>query len=169
MNVSKTRIIVGIIITVGIIILISNQEMISENIVVNHKTGEIEIKGTMENQLTNISGYAIIDKSQYNVGEKIFFDMNELSSKDKGVILFLRPINDTHRTTYMSIPFDGAKKDSVNLYLEPKLDKDKGICSTEDLVGIWSIVFYETTYPNIEFKIKNQISNWDKRTFESVC
>ena len=81
----------------------------------------------------------------------------------------MRPINDTHRTTYMSIPFDGAQKESYAYYLEPKLEKDKGICSIEDLVGVWSIVFYETEYTNIEFEIKNQISDWDERTFEPVC
>ena len=39
----------------------------------------------------------------------------------------------------------------------------------EDLVGVWSIVFYETNYTNIEFEIKNQISDWDDRTFEPIC
>ena len=37
------------------------------------------------------------------------------------------------------------------------------------LVGIWSIVFYETNYRNITFEIKNQISDWDDRTFEPIC
>ena len=157
-NLNKVLVVLGITIIAGILVLILNQVSDDEN----------NIFDTVNEPVKN-SGYFQIDKTQYNVGEKIFINMDYLSSEDKGTVLILRPINDTHRTTYMSIPFDGAKKDSVNLYLEPKLDKDKGICSTEDLVGIWSIVFYETTYPNIEFKIKNQISNWDKRTFESVC
>ena len=167
---SNSKIVIGIviIIIVGIVILISNQEMISENIRVDHETGEIQITNTVEGKL-NISGYVQIDKSQYNIGEKIFLDMRELNSNDKGVILFLRPINDTHRTTYIAIPFDGDKKSAFNYYVEPRLNEDEGICSTEDLAGIWSIVLYETTYENITFEIKNQINDWDDRTFEPVC
>ena len=138
--------------------LISNQESISENVTNDKVTEQINAVGDFQ-----------IDKKQYNVGEKIFLDMDYIQSEDKGVILFLRPINDTHRTTYMAIPFDGAQKTSYSYYLEPQLDEDKEICSMEDLTGKWSIVFFETKYRNIEFEIKNQISDWDKRTFEPVC
>jgi hypothetical protein len=151
-------IIVGIIIITGVIILISNQEIISENVTDDKITEQINAVGDFQ-----------IDKKQYNIGEKIFLDMDYIQSEDKGVILFLRPINDTHRTTYMAIPFDGAQKTSYSYYLEPQLDEDKEICSMEDLTGKWSIVFFETKYRNIEFEIKNQISDWDKRTFEPVC
>ena len=123
---------------------------------------------TKNEQMKN-SGDFRIDKSQYNIGEKIFLDMNYIDSKDKGAIVFLRPINDTHRVTYLAIPFNGAEKDSFSYFLEPQLNEDKGVCSIEDLVGVWSIVFYETTYSNITFEIKNQISDWDNRTFEPVC
>jgi len=138
--------------------LISNQENISENVTDDKVTEQVNAVGNFQ-----------IDKKQYNVGEKIFLDMDYIQSEDKGVILFLRPINDTHRTTYMAIPFDGAQKTSYSYYLEPQLDEDKEICSMEDLTGKWSIVFFETKYRNIEFEIKNQISDWDKRTFEPVC
>ena len=159
MNKSKIGIIiVGIIIITGVIILISNQEIISENVTDDKVTEQVNAVGNFQ-----------IDKKQYNVGEKIFLDMDYIQSEDKGVILFLRPINDTHRTTYMAIPFDGAQKTSYSYYLEPQLDEDKEICSMEDLTGKWSIVFFETKYRNIEFEIKNQISDWDKRTFEPVC
>jgi len=158
-NKSKIGIIVvGIIIITGIIMLISNQENISENVTDDKVTEQVNAVGNFQ-----------IDKKQYNVGEKIFLDMDYIQSEDKGVILFLRPINDTHRTTYMAIPFDGAQKTSYSYYLEPQLDEDKEICSMEDLTGKWSIVFFETKYRNIEFEIKNQISDWDKRTFEPVC
>ncbi len=138
--------------------LISNQESISKNVTDDKVTEQINAVGDFQ-----------IDKKQYNIGEKIFLDMDYIQSEDKGVVLFLRPINDTHRTTYISIPFDGAQKTSYSYYLEPQLDENKEICSVEDLTGKWSIVFLETKYRNIEFEIKNQISDWDKRTFEPVC
>ena len=155
MNKSKIGIVIGIVITIGIIILISNEETISKNIVIDEPISQ--------------SPDFQIDKTQYNIGEKIFLDMDYLQKDDKGTILFLRPVNDTHRTTYMIIPFDGANKESYSYYLEPMLNEDKGVCSVEDLVGVWSIVFHETNYTNIEFEIKNQISDWDDRTFEPIC
>ena len=117
----------------------------------------------------NTVGNFQIDKKQYNIGEKIFLDMDYIQSEDRGTILFLRPINDTHRTADITIPFNGERKDSFSYYYEPRLDESKGICSMEDLVGKWSIVFFETKYRNIEFEIKNQTSDWDERTFEPVC
>ena len=110
--------------------IISNQDQVNENIIISKIT-----------EPADNSAYLQIDKTQYNIGEKIFLDMDEMNSNDKGVVLFLRPINDTHRTTYMAIPFDGANKNSFSYFLEPQLNEDKGICSTEDLTGIWSIVF----------------------------
>ena len=153
----KIGIIISLIVVVSLI-LISNQDQLSENTIISKIT-----------ESTDNSAYFQIDKTQYNIGEKIFLDVDGMNSNDKGVVLFLRPINDTHRTTYITIPFDGANKNSFSYYLEPSLDQEKGICSIKDLTGIWSIVFYETNYSNIEFEIKNQISDWDDRTFEPVC
>jgi len=151
-------IVIGIIIITGIIILISNQESISENVTDDKVTEQVNTVGNFQ-----------IDKKQYNIGEKIFLDMDYIQSEDRGTILFLRPINDTHRTADITIPFNGERKDSFSYYYEPRLDESKGICSMEDLVGKWSIVFFETKYRNIEFEIKNQTSDWDERTFEPVC
>ena len=151
----------GVIITVGILLLISNQEQINDNQIFNAINDELVSQ--------QLSGDFQIDKTQYNIGEKIFLDMDYMSFEDKGTILVLRPINDTHRATYLAIPFDGANNNSYSYYFEPELIESKGICSIEDLIGKWSIVFYETNYSNIEFEIKNQISDWDDRTFEPVC
>ena len=147
-----------IIIAVAIFLGISNQVQPSEKEMIN-----------TTNEKINPSGYFQIDKSQYNIGEKVFLDMDYIDPEDKGTVLILRPINDTHRTTYMTIPFNGENKESFSYYFEVKLNEEKGACSTDDLVGIWSIVFYETNYPNIVFEVKNQISDWDDRTFDPIC
>ena len=147
-----------IIIAVAIFLGMSNQD----------QTNEKETVKTT-NEKINLSGDFRIDKSQYNIGEKIFLDMDYMGPKDKGTVLILRPINDTHRATYIAIPFNGENKESFSYYFEAKLNEDKGVCSTDDLAGIWSIVFHETNYPNIEFEVKNQISDWDDRSYEPIC
>ena len=146
-----------IVIVAGILVAIGSQEQTNEKDMMN-----------ATNERMNLSGDFRIDKSSYNIGEKIFLDMN-FDTKDKGVAYILRPINDTHRATYLAIPFNGENKESFSYYFETKLDETKGICSTDDLVGIWSIVFHQTNYPNIEFEVKNQISDWDDRNFDPIC
>ena len=147
-----------IIIIASIFILISNQDQTNEKEIVE------EI-----NKTEFLPGDFRIDKTQYNIGEKIFLDMDYIGSGDKGTVYILRPLNDTHRITYMIIPFSGENKDSFNYYFEAKLDEEKRICSMDDLDGIWSIVFDGTNYPNIEFEVKNQISNWDERNYDPIC
>jgi len=150
--------IISVIIASTVIFLVSYQDQ-------NNSREMIE---TEKEQMKNYGDFRI-DKSQYNIGEKIFLDMDYIDPEDKGTILILRPINDTHRTPYITIPFNGANTDSYSYYFEARLNEDKGVCSTDDLVGIWSIVFYETNYTNIEFEIKDQISDWDDRNYEPIC
>ena len=147
-----------IIILASIFILISNQD----------QTNEKEIVET-NNETKFISGDFRIDKTQYNIGEKIFLDMDYIGSDDKGTVYILRPLNDTHRITYITIPFNGENNNSFSYYFEAKLDERKRVCSIDDLDGIWSIVFDGTNYPNIEFEVKNQISDWDERNYDPIC
>ena len=119
-----------IIIIASIFILISNQD----------QTNEKEMVET-NNETKFLPGDFRIDKTQYNIGEKIFLDMDYIGSDDKGTVHILRPLNDTHRITYMTIPFNGENKDSFSYYFEAKLDEKKRVCSMDDIDGIWSIVF----------------------------
>jgi len=115
------------------------------------------------------SGPFEIDKTQYSMGEKIFLSTTNLSPEDKGVAKFLRPINDTHHKSYISIPFDGSKSTQVNFYFEPRFQQYKGICSMNDIAGNWIVKFSGTQYEDINFKILAQPSSWDARTFDPIC
>ena len=115
------------------------------------------------------SGPFAIDKAQYNVGEKIFLDTDGLKFDDKGTVEFLRPINDTHYKAHIKLPFDGINKQQFNYYFEPRLQKYTGICSMDDIAGNWIVKFIGTQYEDINFKILNQTSSWDERTFEPIC
>ena len=115
------------------------------------------------------SGPFEIDKKQYNVGEKIFLTTNDLLPEEKGAVKFLRPLNDTHYTTHIKIPFNGKDKTQFNYYFEPKLSEFRGICSIENLAGTWIVEFSGTQYEVINFEILAQASSWDERTFEPIC
>ena len=115
------------------------------------------------------SGPFSIDKNEYNIGEKIFIVVNDLKEEDKGKVLFFRPLNNTSWSNYITMDFDGMDKAKFNLYFEPRLSKLNGICSTNELSGQWVVKFIGTEYSDINFKIMNQTSSWDNRTFDPVC
>jgi hypothetical protein len=115
------------------------------------------------------SGPFQIDRSEYALGENIFIRINEMDPTEKGQIAFLRPLNDTHKSVYITIPFDGSKP-SFNQYFTPDLSKIKKICSIDDITGKWSAVFQGTNYDNIEFTVlDNVIVPGEEPRFEPVC
>jgi len=141
---------------------------------VQEKLDEIE-KINFENEYSPkerewvTSGPFQIDRSEYVLGEKIFLVIGGLEHDDKGQIAFLRPLNDTHKKVYQTIAFDGSKKNVFNYYVEPGLAKKNGICSIDDIVGDWTVVFRGTDYENLEFKIINQILPGDEVNYKPVC
>ena len=147
-------VIIGIIIITSAVLLNSNQE-------------------TVEEEWTNDivrSGPFAIDKSQYNLGEKIFITVTNLPEDEKGEMIFFRPMeNGDGWRNYTTMKFDGQAKEQFNLYFEPKLSEMKKICTTNELTGIWMVKFVGTEYSNMSFEILNQTSSWDDRVFEPVC
>ena len=110
------------------------------------------------------SGPFQLDRSEYALGEKIFLRIGGLSFQEKGQVAVMRPLNDTHYSVYLTIPFDGANKDAFNYYLEPQLTKTRGLCSVDDVLGKWALVFRGTNYPNLNFEMINKTlpgTNWD--------
>ena len=103
------------------------------------------------------SGPFQIDRSEYAIGEKIFIRIGGLELDDIGQIAVMRPLNATYYSVYITIPFDGAKKAAFNYYVEPGITKIRKICSVDDLMGKWSLVFRGTNYPNLYFNITERI------------
>ena len=113
------------------------------------------------------SGPFQIDRKEYALGEKIFLRIGALKYLEKGQIAVMRPVNDTHYEVYLTIPFDGANKNTFNYYLDPQLSKARKLCSVDDVLGKWTLVFRGTNYPNLNFEIVNKTvpgTNW-----EPVC
>ncbi len=113
------------------------------------------------------SGPFQIDRSEYAIGEKIFIRIGGLELDAKGQIAVMRPLNVTHYSVYLTIPFDGAQKSGFNYYFEPQISKFRKICSVDDIMGKWSLVFRGTNYPNLYFDITEKIVPGTNT--ESVC
>ena len=144
----------------------------TETTEIQEKLDEVE-KINLENEYSPkerewiTSGPFQIDRSQYAIGEKIFIVIGGLDVNEKGQIAVMRPLNDTHYSVYLTIPFDGAAKPAFNYYLEPQISKIRGICSVDDIIGKWVMIFRGTDYPNLNFEItKDVVPSTD---VEPVC
>ncbi|WP_370510662.1 hypothetical protein [Candidatus Nitrosopumilus sp. SW] len=141
---------------------------------IQEKIDEIE-KINLENEYTPkerewiTSGPFQIDRSEYVLGEKIFLRIGGLDYYEKGQAVFLKPKNSTHYEVYLSIPFDGADKPAFNYYLQPQLSATRGYCTVDEFIGDWRVVFRGTDYPNLEFKIKEEILPGDEESYQPVC
>ena len=114
------------------------------------------------------SGKFQIDRKEYILGEKIFLRVGALGLEEKGQVAFLRPLNATTNIVFMTISFDGVKNEGFNYYLEPRPSKTGGICSKDDIIGKWTVVFRGTDYPNLNFEIIDQILPGDDDLFNQV-
>jgi|SaaInlStandDraft_3_1057020.scaffolds.fasta_scaffold17666_1 hypothetical protein len=150
--------------------LIPNEETTPE---IQEKIDEIKqianenyYKPTSEINWTS-SGPFQIDRTVYDIGQKIFIRIGGLQEHEKGQIAVMRPLNSTHHTTYITIPFDGMVKSAFNYYVEPGIIKTRGICSTDDLTGNWALVFRGTNYANMDFEITDKVV--PSTNIETVC
>ena len=188
-NGSIIGIVVGIVIIVAVlgIILSFNQESNSAEVentldkeIKPYETPQVQEKYD-ELQIDNESVYKNkdrewrssgpfqIDRSEYAIGEKIFIRMGGLQIGEKGDIAVMRPLNDTHTRFYLSIPFDETKNPSFNQYFEPAISKNRNICSIDELVGTWFLVFRGTEYPPLEFEVNKELGIVGGTDVEPVC
>jgi hypothetical protein len=115
------------------------------------------------------SGPFQIDRTQYLLGEKVFLRLGGIQPEEKGQVVFMRPLNDTHYSEYITIPFDGMNKGGFNYYFQPKLLQSKGTCSVDDILGEWTVMFRGTQYTNLNFKVINQTLLKHENEFEPIC
>jgi hypothetical protein len=114
----------------------------------------------------NRSGPFAINKEEYKLSENIFIVIDSLQPGDMGSMIFLMP-NATR--AFISIPFDATAKPDFNQYFKPALSKARNICSVDDLIGEWTVVFKGTDYTPIKFRIINETFPGDEKIFRRVC
>jgi len=125
------------------------------------------------------SGPFAIDREEYLIGHKIFLIAAEVNPNEKGVIKIIkmneyeswseRVTNAGSGKVMKSYPFNGESNSKFNIYFSPNLSLVSKICSVEDLVGNYQVVFDGTDYRSIEFKILNQYLPGTEKMFEPIC
>ena len=129
----------------------------------------LENKYTPKDREWITSGPFQIDRNEYILGEKIFLRIGGLQPDDIGQVAFLMPSNGTHYTVYLTVPFNGADEFGFNYYLEPDLSATRNICTVDQLIGDWKVVFRGTDYQSLEFRVTEKILPGDEAEYEPVC
>ncbi|MDI1494817.1 MAG: hypothetical protein K8823_123 [Cenarchaeum symbiont of Oopsacas minuta] len=106
-----------------------------------------------------------LDNDEYLLGENIFMRVRDLQADDRGNILIYTPL-DVLLTTK---PYDGSLESDFNFYFTPDTIKHKKICTPEELVGEWKIVFEDESYPPTYFKIIDEILPGFEKNLDVVC
>ena len=131
------------------------------------------------------SGPFQIEKYEYYLGEKIFINAVDVPADTSGEIIFFRPAPDginkipkeyegistqliSTKVKYLGIEFDGEQKPNFNSYFEPRFNEWKKLCSTNQIVGEWTMIFFGTQYEPIHFTVLNYTMPGDQRTFEPL-
>jgi len=114
------------------------------------------------------SGPFFIDRSEYWLGEKIFINIDQVDENTKGSMIFSKPYNNTHFKNYKEINFDGSKKQN-NFYLAIYPNQFKKMCTTDDLIGEWEIIFKGTNFEKLKFRVLDKIIPGMEDKYEPVC
>ena len=115
------------------------------------------------------SGPFSIDREEYQLGHKIFLIANEVNQNDKGSIKLVKINEDGSQKIFKTYRFDGMKKQSFNIYFSPNLNEINSICSAEDVIGNYEVIFEGTNYESIKLKIINKYLPGSEYRFEPVC
>ena len=150
--------------------------------------GVIEFNSEKEREGTPwraASGPFQIEKYEYYLGEKMFFNAVNIPTDAIGEIIFFRPASDginkypkefegvpkeliSKKVKYLEIKFNGEDKQNFNKFFEPRFNEWTGICDRNDLIGEWLIVFSGTQHEHLYFTVLNYTMPGDPREFEPL-
>ena len=111
------------------------------------------------------SGPIAVTKYEHKLGENVFFLIRGLQSDEIGAIGVFTPNGILFKTIY----YDGSKKPDFNQFIFPDTTAELDICTPEELVGIWKIVFTDKKYPALEFKIIDEYIDGGEAGIGTVC
>jgi len=98
------------------------------------------------------SGPFTIDKEKYRLGDYIFMVVTGLKPNDAGKVV----VYDPKGGVFTQVPFNGTMKSDWNYMLKPNTVRIEKLCTPQDLVGNWTMVFQGTSYKSIPFQVINE-------------
>ncbi|ABK78647.1 hypothetical protein CENSYa_2044 [Cenarchaeum symbiosum A] len=111
------------------------------------------------------SGPIGILQYEHRLGENVFYIMRGLRADDQGAVGIFSP----EGILYRSFQYDGSKKSEFNQYFFPDTSAALKICTPEQLVGTWRVVFANNEYPPLEFVMTDEYIPGGEGTIGTVC
>ncbi len=139
----KTSLILGAIIaavSIGIIVAFTIEQPLISN----------DDEGKQHDYVT--SGPVSVTQYKHRLGDDVFLVVSGLQPNEKDTLHIFTPKG----VEYKTIPYDGSKKSNFKQYFYPDTFATLKICTPEDLVGIWKIVFEDGSYSTLEFEITDE-------------
>jgi len=111
-------------------------------------------KAAVENTGSNgiASGPFSINKEKYRLGDYVFMVVEGLQPSDGGKMI----IYDPKGGTFSTVQFNGTLKTEWNYAFKPDTVATEKLCTPQDLLGNWTIVFNGTSYKPIVFQVINE-------------
>jgi len=98
------------------------------------------------------SGPFAITKEKYRLGDNVFMIVQGLKPNDVGKMAVFDPKGGV----FTQVSFNGTMKSDFNYFFKPNTEKIEKLCTPQDLVGNWTIVFQGTSYRPIPFQVINE-------------
>ena len=111
------------------------------------------------------SGPVGVTKYQHRLGDNVFLVIRNLQPNEKDTLHIYTPKGVEYKTVF----YDGAFKSNFNQYFYPDTNAFLNICTPEDLIGIWKIVFEEGSYDTLEFEMTNKWVDGAEASITVVC
>ena len=70
---------------------------------------------------------------------------------------------------FSSRQYDGSLETDFNFYFTPDTVKHREICTPEELVGKWKVVFEDGTYPPAYFEMTSEYLPGSEKHLDVVC
>ena len=110
-------------------------------------------------------GPITFDEERYRLGESIFMKVRGLQTNDGGNIMIYTPLD----VLFSSRQYDGSSETDFNFYFTPDTVKHREICTPEELVGKWKVVFEDGTYPPAYFEMTSEYLPGSEKHLDVVC
>lgn len=98
------------------------------------------------------SGPFSINNSTYRLGDNVFMTITGLKPTDVGKMV----VQDPKGGIFTQVRFNGTDKPSFNYYFKPNTERLEKLCTPQDLIGNWTIVFQGTNYKPLTFQVINE-------------
>ena len=158
------RICDGIAIIIGVIVFQINDTVYKVSTPEEYKKsmGTQSVAHVVYPDNPQILGPLQINKDKYLLGENVYVVLKDLRPQDKGTILFITPEN----KVYFEWGFNGSDREFQKKYFKPQLLKSKDLCTKEQLIGEWTVMFKDYDMAKISFEVLPDILPNQEKHFE---